>query len=111
MIFMEIGALNKRITFQKLYITTNENGFDVKAWEDIKTVWAHVSNLHGREYFAAQAVQAEQTVKFTVRYFKNVDTTMRILFKDKSYNITAIDNIKFDNRFLEIKAMEVDISG
>lgn len=56
---MEIGELRHKITFQKLTTTTNENGFEVEAWEDYKTVWAAVSNLYGKEYFEAAAVQRE----------------------------------------------------
>jgi len=108
---MEIGGLRHRITIQKHTTTVNENGFEVETWEDIKTVWAAVSNLHGREYFAAAAVQAENTVKFTVRYLQGLDTAMRIRFQGKTYDITAIDNIKYQNRFMEIKALEVAGSG
>ncbi|MCM8710806.1 phage head closure protein [Clostridium sp. SYSU_GA19001] len=108
---MKIGNLKYRITFQILVATTNENGFDVETWVDHKIVWAAVSNLNGREYFAAAAVQAEKTVKFTVRFFKDITESMRISFDGKQYNITAIDNIKYANKFIEIKAMEVDISG
>lgn len=111
MIQVEIGDLRHRITFQKLTTSVNENGFEVETWEDFKTVWAAVSNLHGREYFAAAAVQAENTVKFTIRYLTGLDTTMRIVFQGKQYNITAIDNIKYQNRYLEIKALEVVSSG
>ncbi len=108
---MNPGELRHRITFQKLTTTTNENGFEIEEWTDVKTVWASITNLHGREYYEAAAVQAENTVKFTVRYIKDLDTSMRILFKDKQYNITSIDNIKYENRCMEIKAMEVDLSG
>lgn len=108
---MEISALNKRITIQELKTTINENGFEVEDWIDFKTVWAGVSNLHGREYFEAAAVQMESTVKFTIRYLAGIDTSMRILFKGRYYNITSIDNIKYKNRFIEIKAMEVELSG
>ena len=108
---MEIGALRHRITFQKLTTSVNENGFEVKTWIDFKTVWAKVTNLHGREYFAAAAVQAENTVKFTIRYLEGIDPSMRILFRRKQYNITAIDNIKYQNRIMEIKAQEVVGSG
>ncbi len=108
---VEIGDLRHRITFQKLTTSVNENGFEVETWEDFKTVWAAVSNLHGREYYAAAAVQAENTVKFTIRYLTGLDTTMRIVFQGKQYNITAIDNIKYQNRYLEIKALEVVSSG
>ena len=108
---MKPGDLNKRITIQKPITTTNERGFEIETWEDFKTVWAAVSNLHGREYFAAAAVQAENTVKFTIRYLEGLNTTMRILFQGKQYNITSIDNIKYQNRYIEIKAMEVVTSG
>jgi SPP1 family predicted phage head-tail adaptor len=108
---MNPGELDKRITFQRLTTTTNENGFEVKTLEDFKTVWAKVSNLHGREYFEAAAVQRENTVKFTIRYLPDVNPSMKILFQGRKYNITSIDNIKYQNRYMEIKAQEVDKSG
>ena len=108
---MEIASLNKRITLQELKLSINENGFEIEEWIDYKKLWAGVSNLHGREYFDAAAIQMENTVKFTIRYLPGIDTAMRIKFKDKNYNITSIDNIKYRNRFMEIKAMEVDLSG
>ncbi|MGI5872669.1 MAG: phage head closure protein [Bacillota bacterium] len=108
---MNPGELDKRITFQRLTTTTNENGFEVETLEDFKTVWAKVSNLHGREYFEAAAVQRENTVKFTIRYLPDVNPSMKILFQGRKYNITSIDNIKYQNRYMEIKAQEVDKSG
>jgi SPP1 family predicted phage head-tail adaptor len=108
---MEISALSKRITLQELKTNINENGFEIEEWIDFKTVWAAVSNLHGREYYEAAAVQMENTVKFTIRYLEGIDTSMRILFKNKPYNIISLDNIKYRNKFIEIKAMEVGLSG
>lgn len=108
---MNPGELRHRITLQKFTTTVNENGFEEESWIDFKTVWASISNLHGREYFEAAAVQKENTVKFTVRYIKDLDTSMKILFRNKQYNIIQIDNIKYENRFIEIKALEVDSLG
>lgn len=108
---MAIGELKHRIIFQRFITTINDNGFEVEAWEDYKTVWASVSNLSGKEYYQASAVQEEKTVKFLIRYTDGVDTSMRILFEGKQYNITSIDNIKYKNKYIEIKALEVDSSG
>lgn len=108
---MKSEDLKHKIVIQKYVNIVNDNGFEEEIWEDYKTVWASVSNLYGREYFAAAAVQAEKTVKLTIRYTDEIDTSMRILFKDKQYNITSIDNIKYANKFIEIRAMEVDKSG
>lgn len=108
---MNIGEMSHRITLQKLSSTTNDNGFEVEDWIDVRTVWASVSNLYGKEYFEAAATQEQKTVKFTIRYIQNLDTSMRIMFKGKTYNITFIDNIKYQNKFIEIKALEVEGSG
>lgn len=108
---MKSEELKHKIVIQKYENTVNDNGFEEEAWVDFKTVWASITNLHGREYFEAAAVQAEKTVKFTIRFTKDIDESMRIKFRDKKYNITSIDNIKYANKFIEIKAMEVDNSG
>ena len=108
---MNPGELRHRITIQILETVVNENGFEVEEWMDFKTLWASIKNLHGREYFEAAAVQKENTVKFIIRYFSGIDTSMKIMFKGKSYNIIQIDNIKYENKFIEIKALEVDSLG
>src|SRR3712207_4088517 len=108
---MDIGDLKHRVIFQRFTTVVNDNGFETEGWQDYKTVWASVSNLYGREYFEAAAIQAEKTVKFTIRFIKEIDESMRIKFRDKQYNITSIDNMKYENKFIEIKAMEVDKSG
>lgn len=108
---MSIVELRHKITLQKFTNIVNVNGFEVETWVDFKTLWAAVTNLHGREYFAAAAVKAENTVKFTIRYTEGIDEGMRVLFKGKQYNISSIDNIKYANKFIEIKALEVEGGG
>lgn len=100
-----------RIVIQSLSTTIDENGFEVEVWRDFIFCFANVENLHGREYFEAAVIQAESTVKFTLRYIKIVDESMRIKFREKYYNITSIDNIRYNNRYMEIKALEVEQSG
>ena len=108
---MRTEELRHKIILQKLTTSTNENGFEEEVWEDYLTVWAAVSNLYGREFFQAAALQAEKTVKFTIRHLSNISGDMRILFEGKQYNITSIDNIKYRNRYMEIKTLEVESSG
>jgi len=108
---MTIGEMRHRITIQRVTISTNENGYEVETPEVIKEVWAKVSNLHGKEFFEAKAVQAENTVKFTIRYISGLDQSMQILFQGQTYSITTIDNIKYRNEYMEIQAKEVDSNG
>lgn len=108
---VNIGQLNKRITIEKYTTINTENGFDEEKWVNYKTVWASINNLFGKEFYAAKAIQAENTVEFIVRYSKDLEVLnskdYRILWNKKSYNITFIDNIHYQNKWLKIKAIEV----
>ena len=115
---MNTGKLDKRITIQKLTIVENVLGDSVNTWTDLKTVWASLTNLHGSEYFAAAAVQSEETIKFGIRYIKELDKNInieksntskifRIKFKNTIYDIKFIDDIKYGHSFMEIQALEV----
>lgn len=54
-----------------------------------------------------------ETVTFTVRYTNKISYDNIILFKNKLYEIVDIDNIKFENRWLKLraKAIENDIES
>lgn len=105
---MKIGDLRHRITLQKYISTIDEEGFTTQTWQDVATVWAAVENLYGREYWEAATIQAENTVKFTIRYRKDLSSDMRIKFQGQHYEIISIDNIKYKNEYIEIKAKAVE---
>lgn len=108
---VNIGDLNKRIAIEKYTTITTENNFDEEKWLPYKTVWASVNNLYGKEFWNAKAVQSENTVEFIVRYSKDLENInskeYRIFWSDRAFNITFIDNIKYENKWLKIKATEV----
>jgi len=108
---MNISELRHRISIVSTTPVINENGFETTEVQVFKTIWAAVTNLHGKEYFAAKAVQAENTVKFTIRYLPSVSTSMQIQFQDRVFNIVDIDDIKYRKKYLEIKAVEVMPGG
>ena len=91
--------LNRKITFQSFTITQDPiTGEITETWTDFVSVFAKVEPLVGREYFAAAAVQAEDSVKFTMRYRGDLTTAMRIVFDGKQFDISSIQNIRSANR-------------
>lgn len=119
---VRVGDLRHRITIQKYTTIITDNGFDEEKWTDYKTIWASMNNLFGKEFYAAKAVQAENTIEFVVRYSKDLgvldskEYRIKVLknkdadkeeYKYKFFNITFIDNIKYANKWLKIKAIEV----
>lgn len=97
--------MKHRILFEKW----NE---DTESWisPPFYRCWAYINGLSGSEYWAAQAVQAENTVQFTVRYCRKLDEIVpqayHIVYHGESYDIKHIDNVKFENRWIKIKAVK-----
>ena len=102
---MNIGEFRHRIKILKEEVVEDDIGNQYKETVEIASLWAKVSNLHGREYFAAAYIQLEKMLVFTTRYKEGLDETMRIRFQGNDYDIQFIDNIKYRNEYLEIKAL------
>ena len=105
---MNIGELKHKVTIQRKI--NNNNPLTDATFEDFKTVWAKVNNLFGKEFIEAQKVEANMSKKFIIRYVKDLDMSFNpnackdfiISYKGVSYNILYIDNIKEQNKFMEI---------
>ncbi|ADU95291.1 phage head closure protein [Geobacillus sp. Y412MC52] len=108
---MNPGLFRHRITFQKCdENATNENGFpleDSQRWQDVKTVWAMIKTLQGREYYEAATTQNENTVRFVIRYTTGINPDMRIKYKDRTFEILSVINDDEQNITLTIIAKEV----
>lgn len=100
----KIGDLRHRITLMTFEVVEDEWFNQYEEWVEIAHLWAKVTNLHGSEYFAAATVQMEKMLLFTIRYTEGIDETMLIRFQDRDYDIQFIDNIKYRNKYMEIKA-------
>nr|KEH88880.1 putative phage head-tail adaptor [Clostridium novyi A str. GD211209] len=100
------GRLNKRITFLQYKDVENEVNDIEHKLQEIKTVWAEINPVRGREYLENKKLQAELTYKVTIRYTNQINTDMIIRFKNKLLNIKDIINPYESNRWLEIMCVE-----
>ncbi|MCI9078986.1 MAG: phage head closure protein [Lachnospiraceae bacterium] len=103
---MDIGRTNKRVTFCRFEEKLNPLSQTEQELKEIKTVWASVEPLRGREYQEAQRIRPELTYKITTRYHKEVTPDMLIKFKDRYFNIISVINIREKNEMLEIVCTE-----
>ena len=83
-------------------------GNHVLVWEDYFCCSAFVNGLSGKEYWEAAQVNAQRDIYFIIRYCSEVagmDTEhYRVLFRGQVYNITFIDNVRYQNRMLKLRA-------
>lgn len=86
---MNIGDMKYRIEIQKKVETTGPIPDLDPEYENHCTVWAKVEYLKGTEFWAAKAVNAEQEVRFIIRYRKDITADMRVKFDGNFYEITA----------------------
>ncbi|QNN24338.1 phage head closure protein [Planctomycetales bacterium ZRK34] len=100
------GILKHRVELWQPVTSTNTYGEDEITHKRIDTVYAQVQPLSGRERFYAQQVSAEITHRVTMRYRSDVDSSWRLVFKNRTLNIDSVINIDEANRWLELVCKE-----
>jgi SPP1 family predicted phage head-tail adaptor len=99
--------MRDRITFQTVTEAKDSYGGVVPTWSDYETVWASVEPLVGREFFAAKQTQADVTHKIRCRYLAGVTPKMRVVYKERIFNIGPPINIRERNHEMLLMATEV----
>ncbi|MBI6550216.1 phage head closure protein [Xenorhabdus lircayensis] len=87
---MDIGRLRHRITIEGIKTDRTPMGGVTKKRYLVATVWAEVKFISGRELVASKAVLSESIARFWIRYRDDIDTTMNIVFRGKTYTIQAV---------------------
>lgn len=59
-------------------------------WVNVAAIWAAIAPASGREFLAAAAEQSEVRGRMTIRYRKDIDSTMRIVYRGMRHNILAV---------------------
>lgn len=75
---MQAGKLRFRVELQRRVDAQEEGGQPIHTYETFATVKAGIRALSGREFIAAQQVQADLTTVVTIRFRRDVDETCRI---------------------------------
>lgn len=72
--------------------------------EVIARPWADIKTLKGSEYVVGNITASEEPVRFIIRYRDGIDTTLKIKWKDKEYNIDSVANDNGLNQTLTLFA-------
>lgn len=94
--------LRHNIALQSRANTADGSGGYTTVWTTYATVGARLENVSGSERLHSQRLDAETTVKATIRYRSDITESDRVSFDGKVYQIRHIDNLEFRNRWLRI---------
>ncbi|RKG31490.1 phage head closure protein [Acinetobacter tianfuensis] len=84
------GELRHRIMVQHFTSGRDEDGYPIpEQWTDYVQLWAKVTHLSGKDLIAAQASQSKVIARLKIRYREDIDTTMRVIYKGKTYAIDS----------------------
>ena len=95
--------MNKRVTIEEKSVTRAANGEEVVTWIVHADVWASVTPIRGREFFAAAQTQGAADVRVTIRHRQSVTRAMRVIYGGHVLDIDAEPiNIMSRNEFTEL---------
>ncbi len=100
------GTMTKRVLFKSPPATTDSFGEPSTTWTDVKTVWASVEPLSGREFLQAQASQSEVTHKIIIRA-SGITANMRAVYDGRTFEIASVMNQREQGAIYVIMAKEV----
>ena len=104
---MNPGVRNKKVTIQK---KQKQTPLEDTNYIDYKRVYADVINLNTKEKIEAQSINPNISKKIIIRYIKDLDPDINeyssedyiIKYKSLTFNILSINNIREENRYMEI---------
>ncbi|MCK3852096.1 phage head closure protein [Pseudomonas sp. W2Jun17] len=88
---MRAGDLRHRITIQRPVHTQDPvTGEMTPSWVDVAKLWADVEPVSVNQFVAAATNQSKVSARIVIRYRAGIDSTMRILHRDKIYNVEGV---------------------
>lgn len=88
---MNTGRRRHPVEVQKLDRIRNPvTGGWSEGWATIGIEWASIDGISGKEFNAAGAQQAVATHRVTIAYRDDLDTTHRLVYHGKRYDLKAI---------------------
>ena len=84
---MKGGELRHKIELQRYSETQDNFGEPIKGYIHFAFAYAQVRPLTGRESYQEEMVSTQQTHKIKMRYIQGVESTMRIVFGGRIFEI------------------------
>lgn len=89
---MRAGKLRHKIAIQQITVTQDANGDTTKTWATVKSPWADVMPVSGREYFNAKQHTSEISHTVTIRHDSSITPKMRVFYDSRYFDIEAVIN-------------------
>lgn len=103
---MRAGLLKRIVTIERAVDAQDgTTGAMDRSWVPFASMWARIEPLRGKEYFAADAVQAEVDTRITVRWNNAVGDIVerdRVQHQGTIYNIVSVIHVEAGRREVQL---------
>lgn len=99
---MTPGRLDQRVTLQRRARVADGQGGYTETWVALRTVWASVRALSGREREYAAAAQAPATYRVTIRRYAELTAADRVVWQGEALNIRFVADNGPRERYLHL---------
>lgn len=103
------GELRHRVTLQRRpdgFPEAGPAGDPADDWETVRTCWAAIEPLSGRELANAARVHATTSHRITLRAVAPVDPSWRVTFRSRAFGIDSVLDVGEAGAFLILMATE-----
>lgn len=90
---LEAGKLDRRVDILAVTTGADDMGGVTHATSVVATVWAEKHDLRGREFYAANADNAEIETRFRIRYRDDVTAENLISYDGREFEIVSVAEI------------------
>ena len=99
------GRLRNRIDIYKKKTITTSIGSDKEVYAKVKSVYAEIRPLRGKEYLESVQLEHRISYKLTIRY-TDIDETDYILYQNKWFDIESVIDVENRHRDIELMCNE-----
>lgn len=108
---MAVSEFNVRIALLSPTVTVDAIGNRQNQWQLFYSCYAFVSEIKPNESDGRAVIYDDTQLTFTIRYSSEVSnlesTKLRVLFRERKYEVTGIDYLHYQNKLVKIHTKRV----
>ena len=104
---IKAGDLRHPVTLLKPNRTVNEKGRPIVTYADVIEVYAKMQDVGEKDFYAAQAAGAADTVTFTVRWREEITADWRIRHHGQASEILEINHLGYRGDYMRLKCRRI----
>ncbi|QDP49539.1 MAG: putative head completion protein [Prokaryotic dsDNA virus sp.] len=105
-VLQNIGKLKFLVELQSATTTSDGAGGVTEAYSKIADIWCDIQPISAIEEYRQGKLKEKVTHKLIMRYRSDINTSYKIVYGSREFNIRGILDLGNRNRFLEVKVEE-----